>query len=340
MRFRPLLAISVLACGLLTGALPPAKADVQRLLFTSLSPPNSPNSAFFNEWAKRVNEKSKDTIKVEVRDGLALANYDNIYSRVLDDVVQIGWATFPTLAGKFPLAEVSGLPFVSDNSEHASVALWRLYKTGLLDDEFRDVVPIWIAVYPPPRLHLTKPPHSLDDLAGIKIGTSARYEAALIEKMGGTPISARPTQLYEMLQRNTIDGTSMSWAAFAPFNLKEVTSYHVELPFGGGSGMFFMSKKKFDALPPEARQALEEEGGDRMSRQFGAFFDQQAAQQRAIVAGMPDHTIVELNDAQMKEWREKAAPIIEDWVKTRPNGSGQKVLDTYRELIAKTQAGE
>jgi TRAP-type C4-dicarboxylate transport system substrate-binding protein len=339
MRFRPL-AISILAGGLAIFALSPAKAEVQRLLFTSLSPPNSPNSKFFNDWAKRVNEKAKDTIKVEVRDGLALANYDNVYSRVLDDVVQIGWATFPTLAGKFPLAEVPGLPFVSDNSEHASVALWRLYKTGLLSAEFNDVVPIWIAVYPPPRLHLTKPPHSLDDLAGVKIGTSARYEAALIEKLGGTPISARPTQLYEMLQRNTIDGTAMSWAAFAPFNLKEVTSYHVELPFGGGSGMFFMSKKKFDALPAEARNALEEEGGERMSREFGVYFDQQAAQQRAIVAGMPEHKIVQLTDVQMEAWREKAQPIIEDWIKTRPDGSGQRVFDTYQELIAKTRAAQ
>jgi TRAP-type transport system periplasmic protein len=339
MRFKPL-ATSVLAGGLAIFALSPAKAEVQRLLFTSLSPPNSPNSAFFNEWAKRVNEKAKDTIKVEVRDGLALANYDNVYSRVLDDVVQIGWATFPTLAGKFPLAEVPGLPFVSDNSEHASVALWRLYKTGLLSAEFNDVVPIWIAVYPPPRLHLTKPPHSLDDLAGVKIGTSARYEAALIEKLGGTPISARPTQLYEMLQRNTIDGTAMSWAAFAPFNLKEVTSYHVELPFGGGSGMFFMSKRKFDTLPAEARKALEEEGGERMSREFGVYFDRQAAQQRAIVAAMPEHKIVQLTDVQMEAWREKAQPIIEDWIKTRPGGSGQRVFDTYQELIAKTKAGQ
>jgi len=234
MRSGLLAALALMGVGAM-GALFPAKAEEQRLLFTSLSPPNSPNSTFFNEWAKRVNGKAKGAIKVEVRDGFALANYENVYTRVLDDVVQIGWATFPTLAGKFPLAEIPGLPFVADNSEHAAVALWRLYKTGLLDSEFRDVVPIWVAVYPPPRLHLTKPPRSLNDLAGLKIGTSARYEAALVENLGGTPISVRPTQLYEMLQRNTIDGTAMSWAAFEPFNLKEVTSYHIEIRFGAAA---------------------------------------------------------------------------------------------------------
>jgi TRAP-type C4-dicarboxylate transport system substrate-binding protein len=255
-----------------------------------------------------------------------------------DDVVQIGWATFPTLAGKFPSAEIPGLPFIADNSEHAAMALWRLYKTGLLDSEFRDVVPIWVAVYPPPRLHLTKPPRSLNDLAGLKIGTSARYDAALVENLGCTPISVRPTQLYEMLQRNTIDGTAMSWAAFEPFNLKEVTSYHSEIRFGGGSGMFFMSRKKFDALPAEARKALEEEGGEPTSREFGIYLDKQAARQRLIVAGMPDkHTIEEPSDAQVRSWREKAQPIIEDWIKTRPGGSGQKVFDTYRELIASSR---
>lgn len=334
-------AASLLVGGQLLAMLLPASAEEQRLLFTSLSPPNSPNSAFFNDWAKRVNARAKGTIKIEVKDGVALANYENVYQRVLDDVVQIGWATFPTLAGKFPLAEIPGLPFIADNSEHAAVALWRLYKTGLLDAEFQNVVPIWIAVYPPPRLHLNKTPRSLDDLAGLKIGTSARYEAALVEKLGGTPISVRPTQLYEMLQRNTIDGTAMSWAAFEPFNLKEVTSYHVEIRFGGGSGMFFMSKKKFDALPEEARQALQDEGGEAMSRQFGIYLDEQAARQRAIVAGMPDkHKIVEPSEAEIESWRQKAQPIIQDWIKSRPGGDGQKVFDTYKELIAKEQSKE
>ena len=61
----------------------------ERLIFTSLSPAGSSNSVFFNAWAQRVNEQSNGALKIEVRDGVTLANYGNVYERVQDDVVQI-----------------------------------------------------------------------------------------------------------------------------------------------------------------------------------------------------------------------------------------------------------
>ena len=58
-----------------------------------------------------------------------LANFGNVYERVQDDVVQIGWAIHQVVAGKFPLSEVAGLPFVEDGFQRASLALNRLVET-------------------------------------------------------------------------------------------------------------------------------------------------------------------------------------------------------------------
>jgi TRAP-type C4-dicarboxylate transport system substrate-binding protein len=130
LRWKAALAAVILASSTLS------IAQETRLLFTSQSPAGSRNVAWFTEWAKRVNAQSAGTLRIEVKEIGPLANFGNAYSRVLDDVVQIGWAPHPLVGGKFPLSEVAGLPFMADDSEKAGVALWRLYKSGALDAEY------------------------------------------------------------------------------------------------------------------------------------------------------------------------------------------------------------
>jgi TRAP-type C4-dicarboxylate transport system substrate-binding protein len=67
-------------------------AEEIRLAMTSMSPAASNNSVYFNAWAQRVNEQSGGTLKVEVKKGQALAHFGNVYDRVTNDVVQIGWS--------------------------------------------------------------------------------------------------------------------------------------------------------------------------------------------------------------------------------------------------------
>ena len=171
-------------------------------------------------------------------------------------MVQIGWAIHQVVAGKFPLSEVAGLPFVEDGFHRASLALYRLQKTGLLNNEYKDVVPLVFSVFGPSQLHFARQPRSIDDLSGLKIGVTGRAPSQLVGALGGTPISMQPGEFYEALQRRTIDAAITSWSAFAPYKLHEVTTYHVETLLGQGTSMFFMAKKKFDALPESARKIL------------------------------------------------------------------------------------
>src|SRR3954469_21447356 len=109
-----------------------------RLIFASQSPAGTPNTVFFNSWAQKINEAAKGSVRVEVRDGESLANFMNSYDRVADDVIQIGWIFHSLVGNRFPLSDVNSLPFIGDNNQACSVASWRLYKSGLLDAEYKD----------------------------------------------------------------------------------------------------------------------------------------------------------------------------------------------------------
>ncbi len=310
-------------------------AQETRLLMTSLSPAGSTNSVFFNQWAQKLADQSAGAVKIEVRDGATLANFGNVYERVQDDVVQIGWAIHQVVAGKFPLSEVAGLPFVEDGFTRASLSLQRLFKTGLLNNEYKDVVPLVFSVFGPSQVHFTRQPRSNDDLNGLKIGVTGRAPSQLVAALGGTPISMQPGEFYEALQRRTVDGVITSWAAFAPYKLQEVTSYHVETLLGQGTSMFFMAKKKFDALPEPARKVLAADADEATTLEFSKHFDSQWHDARKPVANSDKQTIVQLTPEQTAKWRSKFEPVLQEWTRSRANG--EEVMTKYREIYK--QAG-
>lgn len=321
----------------LAGATPgDGMAQETRLLFTSLSPAGSTNSVFFNQWSQKIADQSGGTLKIDVRDGATLANFGNVYERVQDDVVQIGWAIHQVVAGKFPLSEVAGLPFVEPGFRQASLALYRLWKSGLLDNEYKDVVPLAFSVFGPSQLHFARQPQSIDDLNGLKIGVAGRAPSQLVAQLGGTAISMQPGDFYEALQRRTVDGVITSWAAFAPYKLHEVTTFHVETLLGQGTSMFFMARKKYDALPESARKILAANAGEDTTVMFSNHFDNQWLDARKPVAASDKQTIMQLSPEQTAKWRGKAEPLLQEWAKNRANG--EQALAKYRELYS--QAGQ
>jgi TRAP-type C4-dicarboxylate transport system substrate-binding protein len=328
------LAVAALALGFGVQAAP---AQETRLLFTSLSPAGSPNSQFFNSWAQRVNDQSGGALKIEVRDGTALANFGNSYDRVNSDVVQIGWVQPAFIAGKFPLSEVTNLPFMTDDDVNCSIALWRYYKSSVMAAELQDVVPIWASCLAQSGLHFAKTPRSDTELNGLKMRVAGKVPSQIVERMGGTPVSMTAESIYEALQRGTIDGMVTSWAAFEPYKFQEVAFYHVEVPIGSNPSMFMMSRKKYESLPPAARKALDDNSGEAIVREAAKHFSAQAARARAAVAQLPNHKIVTPPPAQLAALQQKLNPIVVDWASERPRAD--KAVETFRQIYAKVKAG-
>jgi TRAP-type C4-dicarboxylate transport system substrate-binding protein len=326
-------AALTLGCGAQAGW-----AQETRLIFTSLSPAGSPNSVFFNSWAQRVNDQSGGTLKIEVRDGTTLANFGNSYDRVLADVVQIGWVQPAFVAGKFPLAEITNLPFMTDEDINCSVSLSRYFKSPVMAAELKDVVPVWTSCLAQTGLHFAKPLKSDTDLGGLKLRVAGKVPSQIVDKMGGTPVSMTAESIYEALQRGTIDGMVTSWAAFEPYKFQEVAFYHLEIPIGSSPSMFMMSRAKYDSLPPAARKAIADNTGEAFVREAAKHFAAQATRARTAVASLSNHKIVTLPPAQLAAQEEKFKPIVADWIKERPGA--EKAVATFRDTYTQVKTGQ
>jgi TRAP-type C4-dicarboxylate transport system substrate-binding protein len=315
----------------------PAGAQEATLIFATTNAPQAHlNARVHHPWAKRINEQGAGTLKLDVRDGPTIANHLNFYQRVMDDVIQVAWGLPVYVAGKFPLTEVAALPLVADRAEHASTAMWRLYKSGLLSNEYDEITVLHIIVFPQVSVHYVKPPKTLESLTGLKIGVGNKVSADVVTRLGGNPVSMPLTDYYEALQRGTIDGTISQWTQFQPFKLAEVMFHHTETPLGGNVGMTFMAKKKFDGLSPAARKLLEDNSGEKQSRLFGQFWDQVNLEGRDLAKG-DKHSVIKLTPEQEAAWRKRVDPLVEEWAKTSP--AHAKTLATFRAEIAKVKAG-
>lgn len=332
---RPLLAAAAISFL----ALNAARADETTLIFATDGPTGTHVAVrMFHPWADHVNEAGKGVLHLDVRDGMSIVNPTNFYDRVLNDVVQIAWGSLGNLTGTFPHAEFSMLPFQAEKSVDASVAFWRLYKSGALDPDFKDVVPLFMTVYPQADVHLAKAPKSIDTLQGLRLMAVARVSAQSIALLGGSPSSLPLPDLYAGLQHGNVDGAVVAWTAFQPYKLAEVTSYHYEMRLGASTGMVFMTKKRYDALPPAARKILDDNRGETESHTLGVAWDEVADEARKAAEADPKQKVVYPTAAAVAKWQEITAPVASEWVKNTPGGA--QVLTAFHSYLADIKTGK
>lgn len=327
----------LVAAALSALAAAPCAAETN-LILAMIGPPGSVMTKdAVRPWVDEVNAKAAGMIHIDLREGMGLATFENVYERVLDDVIQLGWGLPNAVAGKFPLSEVPAVPFLVGSSEAGSVAFWRLYKSGDLDSEYNEIVPLMLGMMGPGNLHLSAL-RPLDDLNGLKLLVAGRMQSASIAALGGTPISIPLTQMYPAIQRKTVDGAVTGWASVRDFKLDEVAPYTVDVNIGDSVSFLFMSKKKFQALPAAAQKILLDTSGAALSRKFGAVMDADIKHIRGEITSEKGQEVVTLSPAQMAAWRQKTAPIVADWPKNKPGG--EKVLQDFTKFYQEAEAGK
>jgi TRAP-type C4-dicarboxylate transport system substrate-binding protein len=123
-----------------------------------------------------------------------------------------------------------------------------------------------------------------------------------------------------------------------PYKLAEVTSYHYEMRLGASTGMVFMAKKRYDALPAAAKKILDENSGEAASRTLGLAWDEVADEARKAAEADSKQQVVVPTPEALAKWQKITAPIAADWVKNTPGG--EKVLTAFRTYLAEIKTGK
>ncbi len=327
------LAVAALAVAPLTGA---QAAEVTLKLAFPAPPQSQVNTWGIGPWIKDVEKATGGALEIKLFAGPSLANFNNAIDRVTANVAQIAFGVMGPYGNQFPKSNVAEIPFLSDSDEVASVALWRLYQQGILDQAYERVHPLALFVFPGSGIHTHSRINSLDDLKGMKMAVFARASAEYAQLLGATPVTMTPAEAYQATQRGLVQSIMVGWSAVLPFKLQEVVNFHLQLALGQAPAFVFMNKDAHAALPEKLRKVLDEYSGEPFSRRMGNTTDRQNTLGATVVGKMPNHTIYKLPAAQSAIWRKRLAPVEAEWVKRTPNGA--KILAAYKAELAKLEA--
>lgn len=293
-------------------AMKPLIATAETLIFGTANPEQAPiNAQIMTPWAEKVNAEANGAVSIELRHGRMMVNATNFVDRLTDDVVQLVFGMLVFDPGRFPRSLVSTTPFIEGSAEAAAIAFCSLYEAGAFDAEYAGLVPLYFIPFPQSSAHLNGSGlTSLNNLEGKKIMVGSPIQAQIVSAYGGTPLSINLPDQYQALQRGTADGNFMTFTAFPAFRLNEVTTNHLELPLGGATGMVFMERARFDALSDEARAVLDANSGCAVTRDVGAKVDKWQEGSKRFVMSKGDHTISQIDQAELDAARANIAPDI------------------------------
>lgn len=259
---QPLVAVLALLAFIST----PAQAQAQKtytLKFNHVLSPQEPFHQGFTEWAKRVEERTKGGLKIEVFHSAQLGKEEDIIEQIRQGA-NVGQNTDSARLGNYVpgIAVMNGPYFVETLDEVAklrkapTVVKWQeelASKHGLKVVSFN-----WVQGYR--HFFTNKPIKKPEDLKGLRIRTPpAPIWQESIRALGATPVAMAFGEMYPGLQQKAIDGVELVYNNIPGGRFYEVLKYANETKHIMLVNFEVISAKFFDSLPKEYQQALIEE---------------------------------------------------------------------------------
>lgn len=328
----------------LAAALVPGIAAAQEVtlnLHQFLPPPATVPKHILKPWAERIEAASEGRIKINHFDAMALGGTPpSLMDQAIDGTADIIMTVVGYTPGRFPKTEVFELPFMMTDPIATSKAFMELVETDLQDGEYADVKVLGAWVHGPGVVHTKDPVEKLEDMAGKKLRGPTRVITDLLNELGATPVGMPLPAIPEALSKGVVDGTVIPWEVTPAIKLTDLVENHTE--FGGPEALYtativtVMNRAKYDALPDDLKAVIDAESGQGFA-EFAAdvmFEYDNPGREIALDKG---NNIIQLDEAEVARWKDKAQPVIARWVADMEAKGidGNALIEEARALIRK-----
>lgn len=240
-----------------------AQAKTFTLKFNHVLGPREPFHDGFTKWAKRVEERTKGGLKIEVFHSAQLGREEDIIEQIRQGA-NIGQNTDSARMGNYVpgIAVMNGPYFVETLEEVAklrkapTVVKWQeelASKHGLKVLSFG-----WVQGYR--HFFTNKPVKTPEDLKGLRIRTPpAPIWQESIRALGATPVAMAFGEMYPGLQQKAIDGVELVYNNIPGGRFYEVLKFANETKHIMLINFEVVSAAWFNGLPKEYQDILVEE---------------------------------------------------------------------------------
>ncbi len=307
--YRKTLSASMVALVAVAGQ---AGAETTWSLFTPFTTNDKPTQ-LYRDFAADVSEATGGDLVIEVYSSgeLPYKNTD-VLKALATDQIQIADLALGAVAGDVPELTVFGLPFLCTSMDGFYEAIDAAMPTinARLQEKFRvHALAGW--TMPPQQIWLRDTVESIDGLDGLKIRTWNKMQVDMLDHLGGSGVAITPAEVIPALQRGVVDGAITAVIPAYDWRLYEVAEAGYMMNFTVTDQLIAVNDAAFEALSPEARDALEQTAAE----WEGKFKDAigEAANEAAANLEAEGMTLITPTDADFAAAREATQPIWAAW---------------------------
>jgi TRAP-type C4-dicarboxylate transport system substrate-binding protein len=307
-----------------------------------LPPGSTAHAKFIAPWCEKIAKDSNNRLKCQIFPAMQLGGTPpQLFDQARDGVADIVWTLPGYTAGRFPTMEVFELPFMTNNAEAASKAVWEFYTKHAVK-EFEAVKPLAFHVHDEGYVHTRdKPIRTLADFKGLKMRAPTRMTNKMLAAFGATPVSMPVPQLADALSKGVVDGCVIPWEVIPAVKVHEIVKYHAETDpvsraLYTAVFVYAMNKAKYDSLPADLKKVIDENSGLALSGSIGKTWDESAPPARKLALDR-GNVINVIPASELAKWEKAAAPLAAEWVEdmNKRGANGKAMLEDARALIAK-----
>lgn len=272
----------------------------------------------FEAFMTCVTEGTAGEIDFDYFPGGTVLKRDQGITGIQDGLAQITFVTIGEETPRMPMQGVTMLPGLASSSAELASAWRKLYEAGGLftgEWEAMNVRPLALTALAPYQIISGKSAliDSADAFAGKKVRTTGSALNFLIEALGGVAVQMPATEIYTSLQRNTVDGTLLSFSGVKPYSVHEVMGgMSSNGSFGTATQAISIGEDTLAALP-EAQQKVLIDCGHKVEVELTTWMDQTEASVAKELAS-EGINIFEFSPEDLAKLDEGMQSVAEDFV--------------------------
>lgn len=296
-----LMTIAAATVALMAGT---TSAQTKELKIAHFVTPKHSVSIWIENWSKQIEKDTKGEVTFKIFPGAQLGPPPKYYDLARRGQADVTWMVHGFTPGRFPLSEISNLPYMMASAEvGAKVLNDPALKSKYLDPEHKGVRALMLMTHQPGNIHTAKKAiRTTGDMKGMRIRFSSATIKDFVAALGGTPVGMPPTQIVDNMQKGSLDGAFIDYGgAGIAFKMGPTTKFTTEMYSYTTSFCICMNKRTYDGLS-SGNRAIIDKSFVGVEKQVGHEWDKLDPIGKGIMtkAGM---TPIKLTAAEDKKFR-------------------------------------
>lgn len=293
-------------------------------------------------FVELIEEYSAGTVTVEIGFSESLGSAAELIYLVQDGAVDLAAVVPAFTPDVFPVTSITQMIWWSSQDDETDLRrqhdlIVEMHPMQLIEEELAsyNTRRTMVQNLPPYYLYSDDAECSLDGISGDRMRSLGTEYPEMLEVAGAAPVSMVTAEIYEALERGTLDRASLPPDVFLDFDLASVAPQSCGPIFWLGAGhQILINLEAWDTLSPDQQEAI-----DRAALETQEWsIDYYVERQEDLLAQVEEAGVETqaFPDDEFADWQERSPDFADAWLERMEEaGNGdlaQEIYDKIREI--------